>query len=176
MGGHAHAGGPRLRRLTPVWFSGGVPALRCLIDSMVFDAIAAEPGVSREVDRLTSARRLELLAAAETMREIGRTPDRAHRRHLQRVRVLVVAPAVPGETAAPAELHGLRRSAGVSDEDTRIALAAVVHGVPLVTEDRDLRAAIAAHLPRLRTWTWEGELRPRIASLAAEHPPVARRR
>ncbi len=153
-----------------------MPALRCLIDSMVFDAIAAEPELSREVDRLTSARRLELLAAAETMREVGRTPDRAHRRRLQRVRVLVVAPAVPGDAASPGELHGLLRSPGVSDADTRIALAAAVHGVPLVTEDRDLRAAIAAHLPRLRTWTWAGDLCPRIASLSAEHPPVARRR
>jgi predicted nucleic acid-binding protein len=159
-----------------VWFPGGVPALRCLIDSMVFDAVVAEPELSREIDRLTSARRLELLAAAETMREVGRTPDRAHRRRLQRVRVLVVAPAVPGDAAAPEELHGLLRSPGVSDEDTRIALAAAVQGVPLVTEDRDLRAAVAAHLPRLRTWTWGSELRPRILGLAAEHPPVARRR
>lgn len=159
-----------------MWFPGGVPALRCLIDSMVFDAIAAEPELSREIDRLTSARRLELLAAAETMREVGRTPDRAYRRRLQRVRVLVVAPAMPGDAAAPEELQRLLRSPGVSDEDTRIALAAAVHGVPLVTEDRDLRAAVAAHLPRLRTWTWAGELRPRIVALAAEHPPVVRRR
>ncbi len=48
--------------------------LRCLIDSMVFDAVVAEPGLLADVDRLTSARRLELLAAAETMREIGATP------------------------------------------------------------------------------------------------------
>jgi predicted nucleic acid-binding protein len=157
-----------------VWFPDGVPVLRCLIDSMVFDAVAGEPERSREIDRLTSARRLELMAAAETMREVGRTPDRAYRRRLQRVRVLVVAPAVPGDAAAPEELHGLLRSPGVSDEDVRIALAAAVHGVPLVTEDRDLRAAVSAHLPRLRTWTWEGELRPRIVALAAEHPPVIR--
>ena len=135
--------------------------LRCLIDAMVFDAIVAEPELLRTVDRLTNARRLELLAAAGTMLEIGATPDRAHRRQLQRVRVLVVPPADPESRV----LDALRRSPGVSDEDAGVAYVAAVHGVPLVTEDRDLRLAAAAHLPGTPLWTWEADLRPRILAL-----------
>ncbi|CAA9478037.1 MAG: hypothetical protein AVDCRST_MAG30-610, partial [uncultured Solirubrobacteraceae bacterium] len=86
-------------------------SLRCLIDAMVFDAVVEEPELLRTVDRLTNARRLELLAAAETMLEIGATPDRARRRQLQRVRVLVVPPA----DAASRVLDDLRRAPGVSD-------------------------------------------------------------
>ena len=137
-------------------------SLRCLIDAMVFDAVVEEPELLRTVDRLTNARRLELLAAAETMLEIGATPDRARRRRLQRVRVLVVPPA----DAASRVLDDLRRAPGVSDEDAAVAYVAAVHGVPLVTEDRALRLAAAEHLPGTPVWTWEGDLRPRILALA----------
>jgi predicted nucleic acid-binding protein len=142
--------------------------LRCLIDAMIFDAIAAEPAMLRGVDALTSARRLELLAAAETMREIGATPDRAHRRRLQRVRVLVVPPADRGRAATRELLAHLRRHPGVSDEDARIAVAAGDHGVPLVTEDAALRAAVEALLPQVQRWRWEADLRPRLVALGVE--------
>ncbi len=142
--------------------------LRCLIDAMIFDAIAAEPAMLRGVDALTSARRLELLAAAETMREIGATPDRAHRRRLQRVRVLVVPPADRSRAATRELLAGLLRRPGVSDEDARIAVAAAAHGVPLVTEDGALRAAVEALLPQVERWTWEADLRPRLLALGVD--------
>jgi predicted nucleic acid-binding protein len=145
-------------------------ALRCLIDSMVFDAIAAEPQLLSEVDRLTSARRIELLAAAETMAEVAATPDPAHRRRLQRVRVLVVPPVDPADAATAGRLNRLRAAPGVSDEDARIALAAVSHAIPLVTEDRDLRLAARERLPHLMTWTWADDLRPRLLTLMEEHP------
>ncbi|MEA2228851.1 MAG: hypothetical protein QOF04_2481 [Solirubrobacteraceae bacterium] len=152
-------------------------ALRCVIDSMVFDAIAADPPLLADVDRLTSARRLELLAAAETMIEIGATPDRARRRQLQRVRVLVVPPADADDPATRRTLARLRDGPGVSDEDASIAVAAAVRGVPLVTEDRDLRRAVATELPDVALWTWSTDLRPRIVALGEAHPaPVARRR
>jgi predicted nucleic acid-binding protein len=158
-----------------LWFSGGVEVLRCLIDSMVFDAIAGEAEMLADVDRLTSARHLELLAAAETMAEITATPDAEHRRRLQRVRVLVVPPAEAGDEAMGHALTGLRTSAGVSEEDAHIALAAALQDVPLVTEDRDLRLAAAEHLPAVRLWRWETELRPRIVTLAEDHPAPVRR-
>jgi predicted nucleic acid-binding protein len=139
---------------------------------MVFDAIAAEPRLLADVDRLTSAGRLELLAATETIAEIAATPDRAHRRRLQRVRVLVVPP-VDGD-GDPTVLGQLRASTGVSDDDARIALSAAAQGVPLVTEDGDLRLAVAAHLPRLPLWRWATDLRPRIAALDDEQPTVRR--
>jgi predicted nucleic acid-binding protein len=154
---------------------GDVAGLRCVIDSMVFDAIVAEPGLLADVDRLTSARRLELLAAAETMREIARTPGRARRRELQRVRVLVVAP-VPGRwPAIRSSLDDLLETPGVSDADARIAMAAAVQRAPLVTEDRPLRLAVAAALPAVAVWTWEADLRPRLEGLAAAPPALAPR-
>jgi predicted nucleic acid-binding protein len=143
-----------------------MPALRCVIDSMVFDAIAGKPALLRDVDRLTRARRVELLAALETMAELAATPDEEHRRRLQKVRVLVVAPPPPRDP----RLRALRTGAGVSEEDARIALTAATHEVPLVTEDRDLRLAAAAQLPALVLWRWEADLRPRIEDLVAELP------
>ena len=143
-----------------MWFAPPVEPLRCLIDSMVFDAIAADPDLLARIDRLTRARALELLAAAETMREIDATPDRARRRLLQRVRVLVVPPA----DAPPVILDRLQAGADVSDEDARIALAAAEQEVPLVTEDRALRAAAAEHLPLLVVWSWP-ELLERLEAL-----------
>ena len=137
--------------------------LRCLIDSMVFDAIAAEPDALVLVDRLTTRRRLELLAAAETMRELAAVPDPARRRRLQRVRVLVVAPAGPSPV-----LDALRAAPGVSEEDAAIAAAAAEQGVPLVTEDRDLRLAAASTVPDLPLWRWHSDLLPRLVALAAE--------
>lgn len=131
-----------------------MPALRCLIDSMVFDAIAADRDLMVVVDRLTRARRLELLAAPETMTEIGAVPDAEHRRRLGKVRVSVVPPAVPS--------IALLTAPGVSDEDARIAAAAAREGVPLVTEDREL--ADAARAEGLRVWSFAGDLRPRISA------------
>ncbi|MCW2952150.1 MAG: hypothetical protein JWQ48_1320 [Conexibacter sp.] len=139
---------------------------------MVFDAIAAEAQLLAVVDRLTSARRLELLAASETIAEVAATPDRAHRRRLQRVRVLVVPP--PQDDGDAGVLWRLRTSTGVSDDDARIALTAAAQAVPLVTEDRDLRLAAAAHLPRLPLWRWATDLRPRIAALEREQPTAER--
>ena len=134
--------------------------LRCLIDSMVFDVLAESPGRLADVDRLTRSGELELLAAAETMRELDVIPDRIQRRRLQRVRVLVVAP-VPGD----ARLRARLQSAGdVSDHDAGIALAAAAHHVPLVTDDRELRAAVAAHLPEIAVWD-AAELVARLEAL-----------
>jgi predicted nucleic acid-binding protein len=96
-------------------------ALRCIIDSMIFDAIAAEPEVLALVDRLTSARRLD----------------------------------------------ELRARPGVGDEDAQIAATAAAQGVPLVTEDRDLRDAVGLLLPQLALWSWAADLRPRITALGA---------
>lgn len=140
------------------------PAVRCLIDSMVFDAIVAEPGMPAEVDRLTRARSLELLAAAETMEEIAAVADEEHRRRLQRVRVFVVPPVDVEAARWAGVFASLLRARGVSEEDARIALAAAAREVPLVTEDRDLREAVAALLPRVALWTWAADLRPRIVA------------
>ena len=141
--------------------------LRCVIDAMIFDAIAAEDELLADVDLLTAARGLELLAAAETMWEIGRIRDRRHRRRLQQVRVQVVPPAAMRWPETRRLLAVLMGSPGVSDFDARIAVAAALHRVPLVTEDRDLRAAMAEHLADIPTWTWEDDLRPRLTELAA---------
>jgi predicted nucleic acid-binding protein len=149
--------------LTQVCFPARVAPLRCVIDSMVFDLLAEHDDCLRTVDRLTSARRLELLAAVATIAEIAAVPDRARRKRLQRVRVLVL-PQPSGRGHAP--VRRLRARPGVSDDDARIAATAALHGVPLVTEDAGLRAAAAAELPGLEVWRWEADLRPRIGALA----------
>lgn len=125
---------------------------------MVFDALAADRDLLARLDRLTRGRRVELLAAAETMEEIAAVADVDHRRRLQRVRVLVVPPA-----AADGGVLAAHR--GVSEEDAQIALAAAREGVPLVTEDRDLRDAVRAHLPAVAVWTFALDLLPRLAAL-----------
>jgi predicted nucleic acid-binding protein len=129
---------------------------------MIFDEVAAEDGLLAGVDRLTNARRLELLAAPETIAEIAATPDPVHRKRLRRVRVLVVAPAEDDALVAR-----LRARTGVSHDDARVAATAAHHAVPLVTEDRDLRLAVAELLPALPVWRWAADLRPRIAALDA---------
>jgi predicted nucleic acid-binding protein len=146
--------------------------LRCLIDSMIFDAIAERDETLALVDRLTSARRLELLAAPAGIAQVAATPDPARRRRLQRVRVLVVPPApAPDDGRGPASR--LRGARGVDRDDAAIAAAAAHHGVPLVTEDRALREAVAARLPQVAVWDWRAGLAPRLDALAREHsvPP-----
>lgn len=148
--------------------------LRCLIDSMIFDEIAGEPDLTALVDRLTSARRLELLAAPTSIAQVAATPDPARRRRLQRIRVLVVPPA-DGDPTARDTLAALRRSPGVDYDDALIAAAAAIQHVPLVTEDRDLRLAVADQLPQVPVWRWATELRPAILALGAELPQPSRR-
>ncbi|HMJ33485.1 MAG TPA: PIN domain-containing protein [Baekduia sp.] len=148
--------------------------MRCLIDSNVFDAIAAEPDLLELVDRLTSARWLELLAATVSVEQVAATPDEWHRRDLQRVRVLVVPPVDEHDRAVAALLAALRRISGI--DDALIAAAAAAQRVPLVTEDRRLREAAAAHLPGLVLWSWAADLRPRVVALGREHPPPPYRR
>jgi predicted nucleic acid-binding protein len=137
--------------------------LRCLIDSMIFDAIALEPGMLARVDRLTAARRLALLAAVTSIEQLAATPDPAHRRRLQRVRVLVVPPADDDPRARPLldDLRALR----VDRDDALIAAAAVLQEAPLVTEDRGLREARVAACLRVALWDWANDLRPRILAL-----------
>lgn len=151
--------------------------LRCLIDSMIFDAIAGEPQVAALVDRLTNARRVELLASPVSLEQVAATPDEHHRRRLQRVRVLVVPPVEPGERPAGPVLGALLRSPGVDEGDAQVAASALAQGVPLVTEDRSLRQAAAALVPELPRWTWAADLRPRLVALAdaPTHPPRRRR-
>ena len=133
---------------------------------MIFDQIAEDRELLVTVDRLTRARRVELLAAAETMRELEATPDPERRRRLQKVRVLVVPPA-----PADALYHQLMASPGVSDEDARIALAAASNGVPLVTEDRDLRDAVLHYLPDTQLWSW-AHLHARLVTAVSGLAPL----
>ena len=149
-------------------------ALRCLIDSMLFDAIAAEPELLTLVDRLTSARWLQLLAAPVSVEQIAATPDEWHRRALQRVRVLVVPPPDENDPEVAELLVALRRMAGI--DDAVIAAAAAAQSVPLVTEDRRLRDAVGELLPSMTVWRWAEDLRPRIVALGAEHPRAPYRR
>jgi predicted nucleic acid-binding protein len=149
-------------------------ALRCLIDSNVFDAIADEPDLLELVDRLTSARWLELLAATVSVEQVAATPDEWHRRALQRVRVLVVPPVDEDDPWVSELLLALRRISGI--DDALIAAAAAGQRVPLVTEDRRLREAATRHLPGLALWSWADDLRPRILALGIEHPPPPYRR
>jgi predicted nucleic acid-binding protein len=148
-----------------------VDPLRCLIDSMIFDAIALEPELLDAVARLTSAGQLQLLADTVSVEQVAATPHAYHRGLLRQVRVLVVPPADEDDP----EVRALWSHTGVDIEDALIAAAAWAHRVPFVTEDRDLRAAAAAVLPDLSLWAWEADLRPRLTALAAELPPARRR-
>jgi predicted nucleic acid-binding protein len=150
-------------------------ALRCLIDSMIFDAIAAESGLLTLVDRLTSAGRLELLAAPVSIAQVAATPDEYHRRRLQDVRVLVVPPVEPDDPDTGVLLSALLSNPGVDEGDAEIAAAAAAQSVPLVTEDRSLRLAVAEHLPRLQLWSWSQDLRPAIEALGRGEPTARRR-
>lgn len=143
--------------------------LRCLIDSMIFDAIAEEPALLDAVDRLTSAGRLQLLADTVSVQQVAATPPSYHRNELRRVRVLVVPPAE--DDPAVAALAG---TPGVDLADALIAVAARAQHVPLVTEDGALRRAVAELMPEVELWDWAGELRPRLVALAAELPPRRR--
>jgi len=148
--------------------------LRCLIDSMIFDAIAGEPDLLALLGRLTNAGRVELLAAPASIAQVAATPDEYHRARLRRVRVLVVPPIDPDDPAAVAALLRLLRHPGIDEVDARIAATAIREGVPLVTEDRALRAAIATVAPDLELWGWPHDLRPRL--LAADAPTAPPRR
>jgi predicted nucleic acid-binding protein len=147
--------------------------LRCLIDSMIFDAIAGEPDMLALVARLTNAGRVELLAAPASIAQVAATSDEYHRGRLRKVRVLVVPPVDPDDPEAMATLMRLLRHPGIDEVDARIAAAAILQDVPLVTEDRALRAAIAAVAPELEVWGWPHDLRPRL--LAADVPTAAPR-
>jgi predicted nucleic acid-binding protein len=137
--------------------------LRCLIDTNVFDAIAAEPDLVRTVDRLTGAGRLQLLAETTSVEQVAAVADPVHRKQLRRVRVLVVAPA--GDAADTVLIAALAATPGVGHADAVIAAAAVAHRVPFATEDRALREAVAALVPGLPLWTWARDLRPRLRAL-----------
>ena len=139
-------------------------ALRALIDSMVFDAIASEDALLARVDRLTRARDLQLLAAPASLTQIEATPDPEHRRRLRRVRVLVVPPAEADPRMGPL-IDALHGHPGVDEDDARIAAAAAAENVALVTEDRALRLAVAAEVPELSLWDWASGLGPRLAAL-----------
>lgn len=143
--------------------------LRCLIDSMIFDAIAEEPVLLDAVDRLTSAGRLQLLADTVSVQQVAATPPSYHRNELRRVRVLVVPPAEDGPAVA-----ALAGTPGVDLADALIAVAARAQHVPLVTEDGALRRAVAELMPEVELWDWAGELRPRLVALATELPPRRR--
>ncbi|UTI65105.1 PIN domain-containing protein [Paraconexibacter antarcticus] len=140
--------------------------LRCLVDTMIFDAIVEEPALLEAVDRLTSAGTLQLLADTVSVAQVAAAPPSYHRTQLRRVRVLVVPPADTDPVLRP-----LAASTGVGEPDALIAAAARAQGVPLVTEDGDLRRAAAVLLPDLVLWTWAADLRPRLVALAAELPP-----
>ncbi|MCW3038867.1 MAG: hypothetical protein JWM31_772 [Solirubrobacterales bacterium] len=146
--------------------------LRCLIDSMIFDAIALEPELLEAVDRLTSAGWLQLLADTVSVQQVAATPHPYHRRLLRRVRVLVVPPAQEEDPL----VRRLCGHTGVDEGDALIAAAAWAQRVPLVTEDRDLRAAVADVLPEQEQWDWEQDLRPRLTRLTHELPPAPARR
>jgi predicted nucleic acid-binding protein len=102
-----------------------------------------------------------------SIEQVAATPDAAHRRRLQRVRVLVVPPAGEAPGAA-ALIAALARQPGVGWDDALIAAAAAAQSAPLVTEDRALREAAGALLPRLEVWGWADGLRPRLEALAQD--------
>lgn len=144
--------------------------LRALVDSMIFDRIAAEPALLEAVDRLTSSGALQLLADTASVEQVAATPDLEHRARLRRVRVLVVPPAEGGDPV----LRALAARPGVDVADAGIAAAARAQGVPLVTEDADLRRAAEAVVPDLVLWTWALDLHPKLTALMAEIPPRRR--
>lgn len=148
--------------------------LRCLIDTMIFDAIASDPDMVALVARLTDAGQVELLAAPASIAQVAAVGDEYHRARLRRVRVLVVPPVDPDDPAAMAILLRLLGHPGIDEVDARIAASATLQGVPLVTEDRPLRAALETAAPELELWDWAFELRPRIR--AADVPTAAPRR
>ena len=132
-----------------------------MIDTMVFEALQADPPGREAVLSAIRAGRLRLVTTHVQERQLADIRDSARRRALQRIPREVVATAAPivavARTGRPALgpspetdaiRHGTRHVA-----DGVIAEAARAHADCLVTEDR--RLADDARARELETWTVE---------------------
>jgi predicted nucleic acid-binding protein len=134
-----------------------------LIDSDVFDSIVDEPGMLHRVRDLVEAERLELIAASVSRRQIARAPT-PRRALLESVPVTWVGTAgfaldysrLDVDRLGPSQpIDAIRKGRSKELEDALIAATALFDGVPLISEDKRLRNAVARELPRLRVHAWD---------------------
>ena len=130
-----------------------------MIDTMVFDALHADPLGRDAVLAAIRAGRLRLVTTHVQERQLADIRDAARRKALQRIPREVVTTAAPVLAVA----RSGRPELGPSDEtdaitmgprhvaDEVIAEAALAHADCLVTEDR--RLVEDARARRLETWT-----------------------
>ena len=121
--------------------------MRAMLDTMVFDALEADPDGLLAVREAVRRHRLALLSTPVQEAQLAAVPDPARRKRLQRA---VPREAVPAVGLAPYDVG--RHAADNAILDTTIARADV-----LVTEDRRLAEAAAAEL--VQVW--------RVADLVA---------
>lgn len=103
------------------------PGMRAMLDTMVFDALDADPDGLLAVRDAVRHRRLQLLSTPVQEAQLAAVPDPARRKRLQR--------AIPRE-AVPAV--GLVGAGGRHDADNAILDTTHARADVLVTEDRRL--------------------------------------
>ena len=132
-----------------------------MIDTMVFDALAADPPGRAVVLAALSAGHLRLVTTHVQERQLSDIRDPVRRKSLQRLPrevvptsapVLAVARSGRPSLGASAETHAVRRGPRHVADDV-IAEAARVHADFLVTEDR--RLAEDARARGIAIWTVE---------------------
>lgn len=148
--------------------------LRCVIDNMIFDEIAAERGLVAKLRDLTTNGSLELLVTSKQAEEcqlaqrpdlLGRVERRSGARHRRRALPTgrVAARCRPG---GPAEPYDTLRAFAGSPRHTNDHLGvatAHLETLPFVTEDKRLHG-FASTQPGIDIWRWR-DLRRRIDAL-----------
>ncbi len=122
--------------------------MKAMLDTMVFDALEADPDGLEAVRAAVGRRRLVLLSTPVQEAQLAAVPDPARRKRMQRAIPREAVPAVGWVPAA-----GLQRHAA----DAAILDTALERADVLVTEDR--RLADAARADGVRVW--------RVADLVA---------
>jgi len=119
-----------------------------MFDTNVYDLIVARRGFTERLARLVEAGRIDIVRMHVQEDEIGRIPDAAKRRAMQKVPGRKV-PASETAWAAPGRA-GLRF---IPSEDDLIAATAAAEADVLVTEDRMLRQRAATL--GIEAWSFE---------------------
>jgi hypothetical protein len=148
--------------------------LRAVIDNMIFDRIAAEPGLRKRLQTLTLAGKLQLLVTSQQEAECRASGNPELIAVLEEVPVTVIgsAPFVVGvslvdiDRVGPAALYDALRAFASSPRHINDHLGVATaqqEMLPFVTEEKRLHG-FAAEQAGVTIWNWS-ELRARIEAL-----------
>ncbi len=153
--------------------------LGCVIDNMIFDKIAEEPGLAEQLAALTRQGNLELSVSSQQAEECKASGQEGLVSLIVEVPICVIGstPFLVGvsrigiDRLGPSEPYDSLRAHAASPKHTNDHLGVSTAGfemLPFVTEDKRLHG-FAASQPGVTIWSWS-DLRRKIAGLA---PPVA---